>query len=78
MRCRDLGALLASLGFEIRDGKKGGHKLFFHDELPEFHSGSYNCDHGKNPQIKRPYITKVIRILEVHETDLRKFLGEKT
>lgn len=47
IRCDDLGDLLTQLGFEVRDGKRGGHKVFVHDGLPEFYSGSYNCDHGK-------------------------------
>lgn len=76
MRCAELTDLLSRLGFEIRDGSRGGHKVFVHDELPTFHSGSYNCDHGRNPQIKRPYIVKVLRVLREHEADLKKFLGE--
>ena len=71
MRCSELTALLQSLGFVVRDGQKGGHKVFFHDQLPNFHSGSFNCDHGRNPQIKRPYIKKVIRVLREHESDLK-------
>lgn len=78
MRCTELTGLLISLGFEIRNGKLGSHKVFFHDGLPQFHSGSYNCEHGLNPQIKRPYIIKILRILREHESDLKTFLGEST
>ena len=45
LRCVEVIALLQQLGFEVRDGKRGGHKLYFHDGLPEFHSGSFNCGH---------------------------------
>lgn len=75
MRCAELTDWLSKLGFEVRDGKRGGHKIFVHDGLPAFHSGSYNCDHGRNPEIKRPYILKVVRVLREHEADLKKFLG---
>jgi len=78
MRCSDLTDWLSKLGFEIRDGSRGGHKIFIHDGLPAFHSASYNCDHGRNPQIKRPYIVKVLRILREHEVDLKKFVGDKS
>ena len=74
MRCADLTRILVSLGFTVRDGKLGGHKIFVHDGLPNFWSGSYNCDHGRNPQIKGPYITNVLRVLREHEVDLKTFL----
>ena len=74
MRCGELANLLASLGFEVRDGKRGGHKIFTHDGLPEFRSGSYNCDHGRNPEIKRPYINKVSKTLKKYEDAIRSFL----
>ena len=77
MRCSELTDLLESLGFTVRDGKLGGHKVFVHDGLPDFKSGSYNCDHGRNPQIKRPYITKVLRVLREHEDDIKKFLKKR-
>ena len=78
MRCAELTDWLSRLGFEVRDGRRGGHKVFFHDGLPAFNSSSYNCDHGRNPQIKRPYIVKVLRVLRDHEVDLKKFLEESS
>lgn len=76
LRCAEVTAILETLGFEVRDGKRGGHKLFFHHGLPEFYSGSFNCGHGKNPEIKPGYISKILRTLEIHETALSAFLGE--
>lgn len=77
MRCSEMAALLSRLGFEVRDGKKAGHKVFVHDGLPGFHSGSYTCGHGRNPEIKRAYIGKVLRILRQHEAELIEFLERK-
>lgn len=77
LRCTEVKALLESLGFDVRDGKRAGHKLFFHDGLPDFHSGSFNCGHGKNPEVRLPYITKIISVLEAHEESLREYLGEE-
>lgn len=75
IRCEELRTYLCQLGFEVRDGNQGGHKLFFHDGLRDFMSGSYNCGHGKNPEIKPIYIRKVIRILKQYECEIEEFLG---
>ncbi|HET8554713.1 MAG TPA: type II toxin-antitoxin system HicA family toxin [Rhodanobacteraceae bacterium] len=77
MRCVALGKLLENLGFEVRDGKRGGHKIFVHDGIPGFTSGAYNCDHGRNPEIKRPYINKVLKILKQYEAELTRYLEEQ-
>jgi|SRR5680860_1004075 hypothetical protein len=78
LRCTEIIALLQQLGFEVRAGKSRGHKLYFHDGLPEFHSGSFNCGHGKNPEIKPAYITKIVRTIDNHEAALKKYFeGEK-
>lgn len=77
MRCSKLTTLLITLGFAVKDGRKGGHKVFTHDHIPGFSSSSYNCDHGKNPEIKRPYINNVKRTLRQHETAIRAYLKEK-
>ena len=74
IRCNELANLLGRLRFRIRDGKKGGHKVFFHDGVPTFDSGSYNCGHGANPEIKPAYITKILRILKIHETEIIEYL----
>lgn len=76
MRCDEVVKLLKDLGFNVRDGKCPGHKIFTHPELQDFHSGSFNCDHGKNPQIKSAYISKILRVLSDNETALNA-IGEK-
>lgn len=67
---------LAWLGFAVRDGKRGGHKIFTHPNLYNFYSSSYNCGHGRNPEIKPAYITNILNILDTYDTELREFLGK--
>jgi len=77
IRCADMKGYLKSLGFEVRNGKKGGHKLYFHDGISGFISGSYNCGHGKNPEIKPAYVGKLITMLEHYKSELIKYFGEE-
>lgn len=70
IRCNELIEGLEKLGFTVRDGKRGGHKLFMHPELADFHGGSFNCDHGKNPQIKPVYVSNIIKLLEQYQEAL--------
>lgn len=74
VRCNDMAGMLERLGFEIRDGKKAGHKLFFHQGIESFKSASYTCGHGRNPEIKRPYVRQVIKILKQYEAELTEHL----
>jgi predicted RNA binding protein YcfA (HicA-like mRNA interferase family) len=78
MRCQELCRHLESLGFAVRSGKRGGHKVFTHTGIAGFQSASFNCDHGKNPEIKRPYIIQVIKVLRKYEQELRAFLEEQS
>lgn len=75
IRCQDLANMLKSLGFEVRDGKKQGHKIFVHHGVPLFTSGGYTCGHGRNPEIKKIYIIKVVKLLEQYKIELIQFLG---
>lgn len=70
LKCSGVIKALESLGFEVRDGKRGGHKVFVHNGLKDFYSGSFNCDHGKNPQIKPAYIKNIKKILEQYSEEL--------
>ena len=74
IRCGDLTKLLEGLGFEVRDGRLGGHKLFVHDGLSGFISASFNCGHGKNPEVKAAYIRKIMKLLETYEAELTTYL----
>lgn len=64
LRCSEIKAILTALGFVVRDGKKGGHKMFSHPFIHDFNGSSYNCGHGKDPQVKKGYIGTIILILE--------------
>lgn len=77
IRCRELVELMESLGFDVRDGSRGGHKIYTHPHLPDFWSSSFNCGHGKDPEIKPAYITRVLRVLGDHDSDLRAYLNEQ-
>lgn len=75
--CSDLTQILESFGFEVRGAGSAGHKVYVHDELPDFLSGSYNCGHGTNSTVKPCYIQKVIRILKQQKQDLMKYLKKE-
>jgi predicted RNA binding protein YcfA (HicA-like mRNA interferase family) len=75
LRCSELVSLLEALGFVVRDGNKGGHKVYVHPKLTDFTSSSFNCGHGRNAQVKKNYIRNVIRVLTANETELTKLLG---
>lgn len=77
LRCKELSATLVDLGFCVKDGKRGGHKVLTHDGLADFYSQSFNCGHGKNPEIKPAYISKIISLLREYEQPLNKFLKER-
>jgi predicted RNA binding protein YcfA (HicA-like mRNA interferase family) len=68
--CEEVKNLLQSLGFIVRDGKNGGHKIFVHPKITGFFSGSFNCGHGKNPEIKPSYISGIIKILKQYKGEL--------
>ena len=76
IRCQELAKMLASLRFEVRDGKKQGHKVFVHHGVSSFTSGGYTCGHGRNPEIKPVYIKKVVKLLKQYETELIQYMGE--
>lgn len=75
--CDDVKRLLTELGFEVRDGKRGGHKVFTHPALSEFTSASFNCGHGKNPEIKPNYISDIIKIIRKYEAELAEYQERK-
>ncbi|GFO72829.1 toxin [Bathymodiolus japonicus methanotrophic gill symbiont] len=70
-------ALLRKLDFELKDGRRGGHKVYTHPHIASFTSGSLNCDHGRNPEIKKPYIKKIIKVLEKYKNELVKYLEKR-
>lgn len=77
VRCHELAGMLASLGFEVRSGKKSGHKVFVHHGIATFTSDGYTCGHGKNSEIKSVYVKKIARLLERYEDELLAYLREE-
>ena len=75
-RCDELAGILESLGFEVREGKKQGHKIFVHHDVDAFTSAAYTCGHGRNPEIKPVYVRKVASLLRQYEAELVLYLGE--
>lgn len=74
LRCNTVVQQLKSLGFKV-DGKTG-HKKFKHPSLPQFHGGSFNCGHGKNSEVKRVYIRRIIQILDDYEDEIKESLNK--
>lgn len=77
LRCDDMRRYLESLGFEVRDGRKQGHKVVTHRHIEGFFSTSYTCGHGKNPEIKPAYVRNISKTLQTHYQQLSDYLGEE-
>jgi predicted RNA binding protein YcfA (HicA-like mRNA interferase family) len=77
MRCSKLQKILESLGFEVRDGRKQGHKVVTHPDLEEFFSASYTCGHGKDPEVKRNYVRSMLALLKRYRQDLQKIMEDR-
>lgn len=76
LRCSDLTRMLRGLGFDVRDGKKAGHKVVTHPGVAGFSTAAFTCGHGKNPEIKPVYVKKMLELLRDYESDLIAFLRE--
>jgi predicted RNA binding protein YcfA (HicA-like mRNA interferase family) len=77
VKCSELCSYLEDLGFQVRDGRRAGHKIVTHPGLPDFYSTSFDCGHGKNPEIKPGYIRNILKTLKVHEQVLIGYLQEE-
>lgn len=80
MRCADLKRVLESIGFEVKDRKKPGHKVVYHaalSKMSEYSTTSYTCGHGKNPEVKPAYLKKLLRVIRRYEAELKELNGEK-
>jgi hypothetical protein len=72
LRCIDVCKALRSLGFEVREGDGPGHKVVSHQALKGFHGTNFNCGHGKNPEVNRPYVKNLIRVLQQWQPELEE------
>lgn len=73
-RCSELTGILRSLGFNVRDGKKGGHKVISHPGLLNFLGSGFDAGHGSDREVKPPYIRNMIRMLKTHKQELGEWL----
>jgi hypothetical protein len=78
LRCRDVIQLLEGLGFEVRAGRKAGHKIVLHQGLADFYSAAFTCGHGRDPEIKPVYTRQLQRLLEMHADALRELTERQT
>jgi len=77
MRCHDMVGILDGLGFEVRDGRKQGHKIVFHEGIPGFFSAGFTCGHGRNPEIKPAYVRQIRKLLLRYQSEILSFLEER-
>lgn len=75
--CNGITALLESAGFQVKCGKRGGHRIVTHKNLPNFTTFGINCGHGRNGLVKKPYVTKFLNhVVKCYEIELRLYLGD--
>lgn len=72
LRCKEVLQMLDLLGFKIRDGRRGGHKIVSHPRLEGFIGTNFDCGHGANSQIKPVYIRKLIKIIDDWQVELEQ------
>lgn len=78
IRCKEMIGHLESLGFEVRAGKKAGHKVVLHPGIEGFYSAAFTCGHGRKPEIKPVYFAKMVRLIRQYETELAEFLEKQS
>jgi len=74
--CADVRALLEQVGFHVKDGANGGHKVVTHPHVPDFTSTGYNC-RGGNGEVSRNYLGLLIRVMRQHKDAIKRHLGEQ-
>lgn len=75
-RCREMIAHLESLGFDVRAGKKAGHKVVTHAGIEGFFSDAFTCGHGRDPEIKPVYVSRMVKLLRRYEAELDAYLED--
>jgi len=71
--CKDFTKLLEKLGFEIFDCGNAGHKIAKHPAISLVEYPDYNCGHNQGSTIKRPYIKKIYRFVELHKDTIKEY-----
>ena len=70
LRCSDVVRGLTELGFVVKPGKSPGHKTYSHPHLRHFFGASFNCGHGKNPEVLSRYIGLILKVLRQYQEEL--------
>jgi hypothetical protein len=70
LRCSELVSLLEALGFEVRRGRRGNHRIVTHPGLTDFLGTAFDCGHGRDAPVRPVYVRNVRRILEEHAETL--------
>jgi hypothetical protein len=65
-----------SLGFVVRDGSRGGHKLFTHPKLSDFLGAAFNCGHSTGDVVKPAYVRDIQKIVEKYRDELAVLYGD--
>lgn len=74
LKCRELLKIMKELGFEVRDARSGGHKVYDHPHIADFHGGDFNCGHGQGVDVGPRYIGNILKVIDEFEEELRKYL----
>lgn len=76
LRCQEVCNILTDLGFTVKSGKSFNHKGFSHRAIKHFYGGTFNCGHGKNPQINQRYIENILNILKKYKQEIKNYLED--
>lgn len=68
--------LLETLGFNVKDGRRGAHKTVTHPHLAGFMATGYNCKGGDNGTVDRNYLGTLIRVVTQYEEGIKEFLAK--
>jgi hypothetical protein len=75
LRRSELEDALRSLGFSVRAGSSGGHRVFTHPKLSAFYGSRFNGGHGQDAEILPVYVGQVIKVLRMYKSEL-EFIQE--
>ena len=75
LRRSELTQALEGLGFSVRDGSKGGHKIVKHSALDGFFGTRFDSGHGADDEVKPCYVSSMIKVLKQYKDELEKVLG---
>lgn len=70
LRCAEVCKALRDLGFDVRGGDGPGHKVVGNSKLAGFHGTNFDCGHGKNAEIKLPYVKHLARVLDQWKSEI--------